>query len=246
MAFSLKQLKTDSEDRGTMVIVHGAPGTGKTTLAAEIAKKKNGMFIQGEDGLSKLGYDGIARTGIVNTWEELQEVMEALVLDDHDFDFVAIDTIDSFMQPLQDFVVNKYYGGDVNKANAYKAMYTEMYLEANKLINAINLILAKGVDVMCIVHSIVTDYRGPDSEAFKRFDLNLPGGDKKSLSVLFTSAADSVLFSHRDMFVSKGKATGSNLVLETQWNPSWEAKSRGVEETKIPNSADAVLKYIFN
>jgi hypothetical protein len=153
-------------------------------------------------------------------------VLTVLAKEKHEHKLIAIDTLDAMIPLLDTYVVNKYYGGDDGKANAYKAKYSEMNKEMSKVLTVLEAIKAKGIDVIIIVHSIVDNYRSPDSEVYQRWSLNLPGGAKTSLASLVFDYSDYCFFARRDVIVSDGKGKGTTRVLMSQWNASWDAKTR--------------------
>lgn len=84
-------------DKGR-VLIHGQPGTGKTTLAASIAKFGRTLFlyVPGEEGIGSLnGHEHednliIHRLGSI---EELTSLYTEFHKGDHDFDAVVIDSV---------------------------------------------------------------------------------------------------------------------------------------------------------
>lgn len=245
MGISLKALTAKNQERGMTTVLHGVPSVGKTTLAAEACKDLNGFFILGEDGLSPLGIEGVDRTPVVESWLDFQEILEQVAMADHDYGAVFIDTIDAMVPLLEQYVIGKYYGGDVSKANAYKAYYTEMYQEFDKLLRVLSVIQNKGIEVFILCHSVVDTHRAPDTEAYQRFTLDLPGGAKTNLANALVSYADNVLFARFDVHSDGKKGTGTNRVAMTQWNPSWDAKSRKAKIDKIILTWESVKKEIF-
>lgn len=235
--FDLSKVCSTNAVRAHCTIIHGVGGVGKTTFGAKACMADNGLMILGEDGLSPLGMEKIPRV-IVGRWgtvdsdafdnsgESLQDILHALIATDHPYKTVVIDTFDSLMPMLDSYVVHKYYKGDTEKADAYKAKYVEYYSETNKILKGISLLLNKGIQVFILVHSIITDFKNPSSENFQRWSLNLPGGTKTSLADLLYNFADNCLFAAYDIVVSNKKGDGKRRVLFTEWHPSYDAKNR--------------------
>jgi hypothetical protein len=226
------------------MVVYSEPGLGKTTLGADMAKDTNGVFILGEDGLSALQLDDVTRTPVVESWEEFQSYLELFATEDHDHKSIIIDTIDAMAPLLYDYVVNKYYNGDTNKANAFKAYYTEQYSEFDRILKAFRVIQDRGINILVLAHSIIADHRSPDSENYKKFEIALPGGAKTDLATALTSYADLVLFGRKDIVVSEGKAKGGARVLMTECAPTYDAKSRKSIPTKIAMSWTVLKSYL--
>jgi hypothetical protein len=245
MGFSLSALTKENAVRGMCTVIHGSGGVGKTTIAAQVAEKHDGVIVLGEDGLSPLGFEDIPRTPVVESWADFQDMLETFALEDHSYRTVVIDTMDAMMPILQDHVVNKYYDGSISKANAFKAMYTEMAMEFNKVLTVLKMIQNKSINIIILVHSVVDTYRAPDSEPFQKFSLNLPGGAKTSLASMLYDYADNVLFARRDVLVSEKKGKSAGRVLMTEWEPAYDAKTRTEAPAKLPLSYDAYFKYFI-
>jgi hypothetical protein len=170
--------------------------------------------------------------------------LEELALEEHDFKTIIIDTIDALFPALYDYVVNKYYNGDVSKANAFKSYYNEQLSTFNDVLRAFKVIQDRGINVVVLCHSVIADHRSPDSENYKKYELNIGGGIKTCCATALTSYADMVLFGKRDVVVSDGKARGGNRVLMTGCSASYDAKSRKSVPDKIKMSWETLKGYL--
>ncbi len=242
MGFSLKSITTKNTERGKCIVIHGEGGVGKTTLAADIAKDRGGLFVMGEDGLN---VEGVSRTGVIESWGEFQEALEEIALSDHEFKTIVIDTIDAMIPLLYSYVVETYYEGDEGKAGAFKAYYQQQYQEFDSVLRAFKLMQSKGIDVVVLCHTSTTNHKAPDSEPFNRYEMNLPGGTKTSLAEALYNYADFVLFARFNDIVTEGRGKGGDRVLMTRRNPAWDAKSRKDVPEKLTLSYEAYKKFII-
>jgi len=244
MKFSLKSLTKTNAERGTCIVIYSEQGLGKTTLGADMAKDTNGVFILGEDGLSPLQLDDVTRTPLVESWEEFQSYLELFATEEHDHKSIIIDTIDAMAPLLYDYVISKYYNGDTNKANAFKAYYTEQYSEFDRILKAFRVIQDRGINILVLAHSIIADHRSPSEEVYKKYEIALPGGTKTDLAAALASYADIILFGRRDIVVSDKKAKGGARVLMTTGTPTYDAKSRRTIPDKIMMSWETLKGYL--
>lgn len=261
MAGFLDNIGTENKNSPDKTVVHGLGGVGKTTLGIHACKKKKGLFLLGETGLNKLSEgDGIARLGI-QAWDVPQNVPDAvqakfggvtfkgtlkeLMVTEHDYKLLVIDTLDSLVPLMDEYVVWNSYGGDYGKADAYKSKYNDYVREFTAVLKGLDyLIEKKGMEVIILVHSNVTNHKDPSSEAWKRWELALPGGDKTNLGALVYDWADNVIFAKYDVEVSERKGKGRDRVAYTVWDASYDAKTRHSIPEKLEFSYGAITKAI--
>lgn len=253
---------TQTKDK---TVVHGLGGVGKTTFGIQAAKANKGIFFLGENGLNKLQEgDGVPRLNI-EAWDIPKNVpdkiqakfsgitfkgaLRELMVTDHDYKLLVVDTLDSLIPGLDEYVVWNSYGGDYGKADAYKSKYNDYAREMTSILKAFDyLIDKKGMEVMVLVHSVVNNHKDPSSEAWKRWELALPGGDKTSLGALVFDWADNVLFAKYDVevkgdkFDKKGK--GRDRVCYTVWDASYDAKTRHNLPEKMPFEYGTFQKFL--
>jgi hypothetical protein len=220
---------TENEKRADCIVIHAIGGVGKTSLLAEAVKTEGGIFLRvGEDGLSPLGLSDVPRyPDVINSWTQLQDVLRDLIVEKHDFKLVAIDSLDMIVPALDEYVVEKFYSGDADKANAYKAKYAQYYSEFQKILKAFEILRSRGITVLVSCHSVIVNHRDPSTEAFKRWEMNLPGGEKTSLANLLFDFSDYCLFGSFDVTVKDNRGVGGDRrVLSTRWTPAFDAKRR--------------------
>lgn len=238
---ALDYLITKNEKTPAKIVVHALGGVGKSTFGINAAKENNGIIILGEDGINKLKEaEGIPRVE-VEDWDystnneereaELtknkvvfKKVLKDLMLEKHDYKCLVIDTLDAFIPRLDKWVVKNNYGGDPKKADAYKTKFNDYVREMCSILAALDYLNKKrGMEIVVLVHSIVNNHRDPSSEAWKRWELNLPGGDKTSLGSALYDWADLVLYASYDV---QGDTKTKERVAYTEWSPIYDAKNR--------------------
>lgn len=85
----LKSVTRGKVNKPPIVMVHGKPGMGKSTWAAQAP---NPIFVSLEEGTNTLD---VARTPNINNWEEVINLLGELINEDHDYQTVVWDTVDA-------------------------------------------------------------------------------------------------------------------------------------------------------
>ena len=251
----LKNVKTKNEKRPNKIVVHSLGGVGKSTFGVRAARAKNGILLLGEDGVNNIKEaDGVPRLEL-SCWDyidpevpngiSLKAALKTLMVDDHEYGCVVIDTLDSLVPSLDDFVIQKFYKGDAVKADAYKQKYTNYVREFTSVIKGLDyLVNNRNMEVVTLVHSVVSNHRDPASEAWKRWEFNLPGGDRTDCRALVYDWADIVLYASRDVEVEDRKGYGGDRIAFTDWSPAYDAKNRFDLPSKIPFEYEEFNKLI--
>ena len=236
---ALDYLVTKNEEHPKKIVVHALGGVGKSTFGVHAAKDNKGLIILGEDGIDEIkDADGIPRVAptvwdystiqaerdaeIASGVKSFKGVLKDLMVEDHKFGSLTIDTLDAFMPRLDAWVVKNNYAGDFKKADAYKTKYNDYVREMNAVLLAFDYLNKKrNMEIIVLVHSVVNNHRDPSSEAWKRWELNLPGGDKTSLGAMVYDWATTVLYGAYDI---QGDNKTTDRVAYTKWTPTYDAK----------------------
>lgn len=118
----------------------------------------------------------------------------------------------------------------------YGKGYVYVNEEFGKLLNILQEIVDKGINVGIAAHAIMRKFEQPDEfGAYDRWELKL---DKRNSSML-KEWADMVLFANYETFVvtddnKKAKAQGGKRVMFTSHHPCWDAKNRKGLPEKLP------------
>jgi hypothetical protein len=226
--------KTNNTSRGYCCTIQGIGGLGKTTLGAEACLEQEGIMVLSEDGLSRLDLGEVVRTPVIESWTDFKDFMLDLVMTENPIKTVVFDTMDGFTTLLDKHVVATVYGGNEKEANNYKSKYNEMITEFNGMLEGFSILQNRGVNIICLVHSVIETHKSPDTESYTHYTLALPGGPKTSTANALYDYSDFVFFAKRDVTVSDKQGKGGQHVLMTKWTPAYEAKTRVDKKNPIP------------
>lgn len=223
-------------------IVYGNGKMGKSSLAAE---GPNAVFIGPESGTANLD---VARIP-TNSYLEVMEVIKALTVEDHNYQTLAIDSLD-WLEPLVwEYVcetVPHEKGHRVKEIESYgyKAGYTHALGPWRKLISALNQLREKRqMHIILIAHLQSKEAKDPTvATEYKRIQLKL---DDKA-SGLFKEWVDCIFFISPESTVAvtdskknKGRAISLkdeivDRYIYTEWATAWDAGNRFGLPPRLP------------
>src|SRR5215831_10590253 len=151
-----------------IVVMHGAPGIGKTTTAA---KFPNPVFIQTEDGCpSGLA---ISSFGLCDSFASVIEALTWLGKETHDYQTLVIDSLDAF-EPL----VQAALCADRGYASIETPGFGKGYVELDKywldFLRGCNWLRRnRGMAVVLIAHSEIIMINDPRTTAYSSYALRL-------------------------------------------------------------------------
>ena len=129
----------------------------------------------------------------------------------------------------------------------YGKGYTYAAEEFGKLINVLNEITARGINVVVTAHAAMRKFEQPDEMgAYDRWELKM----HRLVSTMLKEWADMVLFVNYKTIVitgengQKNKAQGGRRVMYAAHNPCWDAKNRD----GLPDEMDfdfAQIAFVF-
>ncbi len=204
------------------IVIHGAPGIGKSTLAASAPSP---AFIDLEHGTLQLD---VARVDGVETWEHLLAAVHALATQPHEYKTLVIDTLDRAEWMCWQHLCAKSRVANIEAVGKYGRGYTAAYEEFRGLARALDTLrVRRGMGIILIAHSKIENAPNAAGDEYQRWTLKV----HKQVAGLFYEGFDAVLFARLETFTSKGesgkvKGVGDRRVLETQESPAWLAKNR--------------------
>lgn len=221
--------------RPQRLVVYGPEGIGKSTLASQMPDP---IFIDVEDGTDQLYVSRLERPG---TWKMLLDEVWFLAENHCGASTVVVDTADAAEKLCQVHVCQKAKKQSIEDW-AYGKGYVMAKEEFRNLLDALDMCVRRGLNVVMVCHSLMRKFERPDeSGAYDRFELKL----NKHVSALVKEWSDALLFVDWETFVStddsgRAKASGGRRVIRCDHSPVWDAKNRwGLPDT-IALDADGV------
>jgi hypothetical protein len=245
----LDQVQTEIEELPPRIIVYGTEGIGKSTFAASAP---NPWFIATENGLRRIKTNKVA---VAKSIEAVQEQLDALCNDEHNYQSVVIDTLDSMEKLLHKNIAEKSGKKSISDIGFGKGYEAAADLFRDEILAQLDYLNAtKNMIVILLAHSKVERFEDPESPAYDRYTLNL----HKTLNAAVREWADAVLFATKRTRVEKedlgfGKvrtiakgvgADGGERILRTVGGPACVAKNRYDIPGDIPLSWEAFAQYL--
>ena len=236
MNLNLKSIKPKRQVKPPRIILYGSPGIGKSSFAASIG---NALFLDVEGGTLNLTVNRIER-GLLETTDEVISALNAVLVQEHDFSAVVIDTADFmervFMkQAAVEHGVSEYakigYGkGPITVVNIWRGILQQLDMIREQ----------RNMAIILIAHETLKRINEPDVDVYDKFTLAM---ENKSIDLL-EAWADCVLFAKEEVYTQTGKdkrvrASAGDRMLFTRDCPRHLAKNRYNLPEAIPLSWDA-------
>lgn len=194
--------------RPLKVVIYGSEGIGKTTVAAHSIEP---LFIDTEGGTAHLNVRRIPRP---DSWNELLAIIYEIAASPGLCRTLVLDTADWAEQMCVDHICQKYSKTGIEEFG-YGKGYTYLAEEFSKLLAALDIVIAVGVNVIVIAHAKMRKQELPDEMgAFDRWEMKL----SKQVAPLLKEWCDMLLFCNYQTFVVKtegnnAKAQGGKRVM---------------------------------
>lgn len=178
---SLLSTISKPQDRSVIVTIIGDSGLGKTTLAATFPKP---IVIRAEDGLQAIpAANRPDAFPLINKVDDLWDQLKALVVEQHDYQTVVIDSVTAlerlFTQhvidsdPKQPRSINQALGG----YGAGLAAVATLHQRVRKACGVLNE--RKNMHIVFVAHADTETIELPDQDPYTRYSLRL---GKKSVA----------------------------------------------------------------
>jgi hypothetical protein len=229
----LDAVQTGRLEKPKRVLLYGCEGIGKSTFAAHAPAP---IFLGPEDGTAQLD---VARFPEPKTWSEVGEAVEVLGTTDHEYQTLALDTLD-WLEPLcWTHVCEAHSKADI-EAFGYGKGYVAALDQWRTLLAMLDQLRAKrGMDIVLIAHSHIRTFRNPEGDDFDRYELKLntkaAGLCKEWCDALLYAAYETL--THTEDNRTRGISTGARLV-HTERCAAFDAKNRYDLPPKLPLSWD--------
>ena len=224
----LNKIKIGPTARPQKVVLYGAEGVGKSTLAAQFPHP---IFLDLEDGTAHLSVRRLTRTEIPTCAAVRSAIREISQAGPEVAGTVVLDTVDWLETMAAEEVIAEANDSKITSIEGfgYGKGYTYLKEKLTMVLADLDRCIRAGQHVVLLAHSRVARHEPPDSAAFDRYELKM----SKQVAPLVKEWADCLLFGNFVTLVTDGKGVGGKKRrLWTERTAAIEAKNRvGLEPT---------------
>ena len=212
------------------IICYGPEGIGKSTFAS---KFPDPLFSDTEGSTKKLN---IKRFDTPSSWEMLLQQVQ-YVRDNKPCKTYVIDTADWAEKMCAQSVCAAHKKQSIADFG-YGTGFTYLKDEFGRLLNLLDEVISRGINVVITAHSYLRKFEQPDEMgSYDRYEMKLT----KLVAPLIKEWADAVFFVNYKTYVvtddktKKSKAQGSGArIMYTTHHPCWDAKNRDGLADELP------------
>lgn len=220
MKFTITKGKQKSAIR---LVAYGSEGIGKSTFASKFPEP---LFIDTEGGTKQLD---VSRFPTPETWNDLLEEIDAIIEEPDACQTLVIDTIDRAEVLLINTILDEGKADSIEKyAGGYGKGWTCLQERFQKdLLNRLDKVIAKGVNVVLLAHAQMRKLESPDEAPYDRWELKV----SKKVAPIVKEWADILLFMNYSVKVveengrNKAKGVGKRM-MHANHRPTYDAKNR--------------------
>ncbi len=233
-------------DSAQKVVVYGPEGVGKSTFASFFPDP---TFIDTEGSTKKLD---VARTPKPGSWTMILEQVRYFRDNPGKCKTLIIDTADWAERLCVEHICSKSQKSGIEDFG-YGKGYTYLEEEFGRLLNLLEEVVERGVNIVVTAHASMRKFEQPDEMgAYDRWELKL----EKKTAPLLKEWADMILFANYKTYVvnvdgqgaqkGKNKAQGNKRVMYATHHPCWDAKNRHDLPEELPFEFQAIAHCIPN
>ena len=211
--------------KAVKVVLYGPEGIGKSTFASQAPRA---LFIDTEGSTTRLN---VRRLIPPQSWSMLLEQVQYVLYNPHVCGTLILDSADWAQRLCTDCVCARLKIGGIEDLG-YGKGYSYVYEEFGRLLNLLDQVIDRGINVVLTAHAAMRKFEQPDEMgSYDRWELKLNNSQKCSIANMVKEWADMVLFANYETIVvknenKKGKAQGGQRVMYTAHHPCWDAKNR--------------------
>lgn len=214
-------------NKAKKVCVYGPEGIGKSTF---VSRFPDPLFIDTEGSTANLD---VKRLQNPSSWTFLFQEIDYVIQHPETCKTLVIDTID-WAEELAIRHICERDGKTGIESYGYGNGYVYAKEEMGKLLNKLNDVIEKGINVVLTAHAQIRKFEQPDEGgAYDRYELKLGKKTSSQTSPLIKEWCDMLLFANyktisvaTDNKGKKFKAAGGKRVMYTSHHPCWDAKNR--------------------
>jgi len=241
----ISSLKPSITIRPPKLIIYGTSKIGKSTFASQAP---NPVVLDLENGMESIH---VAKHK-VKTFPQVMEFMRALYAQQHDFEYLVVDSIDWLERIMIDQLCQQYEAKTLSdrncKAFAYGAGERLLLTMWNQFIVGLDFLhQEKNMGIILIAHNQIKKFDDPLTESYDQHSIKL----EKKCGERLKEWVDCILFASLKVkieeekqgfgaVVNRGKALGR--ILYTERRPSFEAGNR----FKLPPEIDCTWAAFYN
>lgn len=243
---SMFEIKKGTINKALRVCVYGIEGIGKSTFASQFP---GAVFVDIEGSTNQMD---VARYPTPTSWEMLIGEVEQTINNPSGIGTLVIDTVDWAQQLCVVSVCEKNQVKGIEDFG-YGKGYSYVKEEFGHLLNLLNDLVDKGVNVVLVAHSTIRTFTKPDEMGqYDRYELKLIDTPKCSISGLVKEWADVLLFANYETYITedpktkKKYASGNQRVMYTTHTAAWDAKNRFGMPDKLPFEFNSIAQLFEN
>ena len=211
-------------------VIYGPEGIGKTTFASRFPDP---LFIDTEGSTVHMDVKRLPKPEL---WMELLNEVEYVRQNPGCCKTLVVDTADWAETQCSEYICSRDQKTGIEDYG-YGKGYRFLFEEFGRLLNALERVREKGVNIVICCHAAIRKFEQPDElGAYDRWSLKLTDTPRSSIAGAVKEWADMVIFANYKTLVvnvdgkgaakGKNKAQGGKRVMYTAHHSCWDAKNR--------------------